>query len=275
MTSVEPFRLWLRAEGLAGTTVSAYVGHVRAMLREQPDGDAVAWATRKLPNAPSGSARAMRHALRRWFTFRGIDPGSVPLPAGKRTPRRLREALTTADGVAYERAILAAHLSAPIRTILLILPLTGLRIHEACQLCEGDVRLFDGEHGLFVRGKGQHERFVPLLPAAAALLDAYAAAACGPTSDPSAYLFPGRDSGHVRPDSVRKQLRELRTSRELTPHVLRHTFATRCLHGGMPLPTLQRILGHADLRTTAIYLHVRPTDAAEALRRAWGPPHAG
>jgi len=256
------FTAYLNAEGIAPSTVRTYLGHLRAFARDQPDGDVVAWATRRLADATASTARGVRYALRRWLRFRGIDPASVPIPAGRRVPRRLRDALSPEEGIEYERAVRAADLSSAVRTILLLLPLTGLRIHEACQIRGSDLRVLDGERGLFVRGKGQHERFVPLLPDAASLVDAA-------LSMDGGYLFPGRGGGHVRPDSVRKQLREIRTRREVIPHVLRHTFASRCLHGGMPLPTLQRILGHADLRTTAIYLHVRPVDAAEALRRAW------
>lgn len=264
------FAAWLRAEGLAATTITAYVGHVRAMLRAQPDGDVCAWATRRLGDAPAGTARAIRHALRRWLRFRGIDPATVALPSGKRTPRRLRSALNAEELELYERAVREARISSATRTILLLLPLTGLRIHEACQLRYRDLRVIDGARGLFIHGKGEHERFVPLLESAAQLLDGYVATYATGLSVGEGFLFRGRAGGHIQPDSVRKPLRELRTAREVIPHVLRHTFATRCLHGGMPLPTLQRILGHADLRTTAIYLHVRPIDAAEALRRAWG-----
>lgn len=262
------FGAYLRANGLAATTVRAYLGHVRAMLRAQPDGDVLTYTTARFATAPAGTAQAIRHALRRWLDYTGAGP--VALPTGQRTARRERDALTADEVRDFELTVRAADLTAPIRTILLLLPLTGLRIQEACQLRVSDVIVRDGARGLFIRGKGRHERFVPLLPEAVELLDGYGVialvASWGAGAD---YLFPGRAGGHVRPDSVRARLRELRARREVIPHVLRHTFATRCLHGGMPLPTLQRILGHADLETTAIYLHVRPLDAAAALRGAW------
>lgn len=252
------FTAYLRADGLAATTIAAYVGHVRAMLRAHPDGDVLAYATATLATAPRGTAQAIRPALRRWLVY--AEEAPVTFPAGRRTARRLRDALTQTQVEEYEAEVRASALSPAIQTILLLLPLTGLRIHEACQLRAADVTERDGTRGLFIRGKGSHERFVPLLPAAATLLEGL---------PDTGHLFPGRTSGHIRPDSVRARLRELRSRPELIPHVLRHTFASRCLHGGMPLPVLQGILGHADLATTAIYLHVRPPDAAAALRRAW------
>jgi integrase/recombinase XerC len=156
----------------------------------------------------------------------------------------------------------------PAYTILLLLPHTGLRIAEACNLTKADVQAQRNRRVLRVLGKGNKVRLVPLSTAATAILDAYMADAslAGQT-----WLFPSpRGSGAVRPNAIREPLRRLRATlpgeaREVTPHVLRHTFATRLLDSGVDLKTLQVLLGHATIATTARYLHPSVEALGEAV----------
>ena len=144
---------------------------------------------------------------------------------------------------------------------------TGMRVSELVELpvaaVRGDPRM------ILVRGKGGKERMVPLSdPARAALVhwlalrDADEAVAKTKGIPPSRYLFPGNGAaGHLTRQNVNHLLRELALScgiapDQVTPHTLRHAFATHLLAGGADLRVIQMLLGHADVATTEIYTHV-------------------
>ena len=151
--------------------------------------------------------------------------------------------------------------------LLELLYATGLRVSELVGLpvaaVRGDPRM------ILVRGKGDKERMVPLsAPARAALADWLAArdaaedAARKAGQPPSRYLFPsdGRE-GHLTRQHFHLMLKDIAvlagiSPARVTPHVLRHAFATHLLAGGADLRVIQTLLGHADLATTEIYTHV-------------------
>jgi integrase/recombinase XerD len=144
---------------------------------------------------------------------------------------------------------------------------TGMRVSELVELpvaaVRGDPRM------ILVRGKGGRERMVPLSgPAKDALAgwlaarDAQedAARACG--RPVSGFLFPSRGKdGHLSRQAFHLLVKSLAVAAGLdpaavTPHTLRHAFATHLLEGGADLRVIQTLLGHADLATTEIYTHV-------------------
>lgn len=139
----------------------------------------------------------------------------------------------------------------------------GLRVSELVGLplsaARGELR------ALAVRGKGEKERLVPLGAAARQALAAYltvrAAFLAGAT--PSPWLFPSRGaSGHLTRRRCGQLLKELALAAgidpaRLSPHVLRHAFATHLLDHGADLRSVQAMLGHADIATTQIYTHVQ------------------
>ncbi|MEL6959330.1 MAG: site-specific tyrosine recombinase XerD [Pseudomonadota bacterium] len=144
---------------------------------------------------------------------------------------------------------------------------TGMRVTELVSLpvssTRGDPRM------LLVRGKGNKERMVPLSePAREALKDwlhlrdAIEDKAKADGAPASAYLFPSRGkSGHLTRQSFFNLIKELAVSggidpTKVTPHTLRHAFATHLLAGGADLRSIQTLLGHADVATTEIYTHV-------------------
>jgi site-specific recombinase XerD len=111
-----------------------------------------------------------------------------------------------------------------------------------------------GVLGLKFRGKRDEERFVPLNSAARKALDAYMTIA-----KPRRWLFQGNMGTPISPEVVRKACRKMRLDYpelgQLTPHVMRHTFATMALRNGADLRTVQVLLGHKSIQTTARYLH--------------------
>ena len=142
------------------------------------------------------------------------------------------------------------------RALVALLLFAGLRRSEVTAITLED---FDLEQGhLLVRGKGAKQRAVPLAPVVVAAIQEYLP--CRPQTD-SAHLFVSRVGGHALPGRVtnrmlRQVLRGADLDRErITPHRLRHTFATQLIRNGVDVRTVQELLGHADLQTTARYLH--------------------
>jgi integrase/recombinase XerD len=145
------------------------------------------------------------------------------------------------------------------RTLLLTLYGTGLRRAELCDL---RVRNIDSQRMMLrvERGKGGRDREIPLSPTLlAALRDYYR------WMRPQTYLFPGTRHGwradapitsKVVWDAVQYAVRTAGLEKRVTPHTLRHTYATHLLEAGADLRTIQLLLGHADLSHTTVYLHL-------------------
>ncbi len=143
-----------------------------------------------------------------------------------------------------------------------VLYATGMRVSELVSLplaaARGDPRM------LLIRGKGGRERMVPLSAPARTALSAWIAtreAAEDPRA-PSRFLFPSRGrSGHLTRHRFFTLIKEIALAAgidpaRVTPHTLRHAFATHLLAGGADLMAIQALLGHADVSTTEVYTHV-------------------
>ena len=146
--------------------------------------------------------------------------------------------------------------------ILLLLYGSGLRIAEAMALT---ARVLPVGDTVRVTGKGGKERVVPVVPAVAQAIEAYAEACPWPLEGDGS-LFRGARGGPLSADLVRRAVRnarrELGLPESLTPHALRHSFASHLLAAGADLRSLQELLGHASLSSTQIYTKV---DAARLL----------
>jgi integrase/recombinase XerD len=124
---------------------------------------------------------------------------------------------------------------------------------------------------ILVRGKGRRERLVPVSPPARAALDAYLAALAGSGQGGSKWLFPSSGAaGHLTRQHVAIELKALAReagldAESLSPHVLRHGFASHLLAGGADLRAVQQMLGHADISTTQIYTHVQAERLTEVV----------
>lgn len=144
--------------------------------------------------------------------------------------------------------------------LLELLYATGLRVSELVSLpataARRDARM------LVVRGKGDKERMVPLNDSAKNAIGDYLAARKAGGGTESKWLFPSfGDSGHLTRQHFARELKELAgraglSARLVSPHVLRHAFASHLLHNGADLRSVQMLLGHADISTTQIYTHV-------------------
>ena len=212
--------------------------------------------------APSTVARRSA-ALRRFFGFlvddglRKDDPSAaLPRPRFERPlPRILDEAEIQRMFEAAEDRAASGEMTA-VRNLALLELLygSGLRASELVSLPRASVR--SGQPFLMVRGKGDKERLVPISTRADSAVSAWLEHVIGD----SLWLFPSgkKHLSRVRLfQIVRAMAADCGISPErISPHVLRHAFATHLLSGGADLRVLQSLLGHADIATTQIYTHV-------------------
>jgi integrase/recombinase XerC len=210
-------------------------------------------------------------AIRGFFRFlvqRGYlesDPAAALSPPHKerRLPRVLR--LEEIDAAEEMQNLHVYRTSIRDMAIVELLYATGMRVAELAGLDMDDVDIERGE--VRVLGKGRKERLIPMHEAAQQLLANYirkerpilqANAAEGETEGNP--LFLSVKGGRLSDRGVRRVIerffRGLEGGKRISPHTLRHTFATHLLQGGADLRTVQELLGHVDLSTTQIYTHL-------------------
>ncbi|MBI3999238.1 MAG: tyrosine recombinase XerC [Candidatus Omnitrophica bacterium] len=157
------------------------------------------------------------------------------------------------------------------RTILEVLYSSGIRVSELVGLNAEDVDLLSSL--LKVRGKGKKERIVPIGSCAAQAIKEYLDALSTHSEDRLQPLFLNRQKTRLTDRSVRRIIlkcaKRAALKKEVSPHTLRHTFATHLLDRGADLRSVQELLGHAHLSTTQIYTHV----SAKRLREAYNQAH--
>jgi integrase/recombinase XerD len=234
---------------------------------------------------PSSQARKLS-ALRRFYGFlyseniRPDDPsGSIETP---RLTRPLPKILSADDAKKLIETAREAAGKAPesLRLVCIVemLYASGLRVSELVSLPLAAVR--KNERFLHVRGKGGRERLAPLSMFAREGLEAYLAVREaflpeGNVTAASRFLFPSSSGeGHLTRRRCHQLLKSLAITAgidpdRLSPHVLRHAFATHLVEGGADLRSVQTLLGHADISTTQIYTHV----AQDRLKRTVESAH--
>jgi integrase/recombinase XerD len=220
---------------------------------------------------------AMRHLHRFLLNerIRSDDPAAIL--SGPKRGRGLPKVLSIADvdrmlskarelAQAADASSLQRLRALRLYCLLEVLYATGLRVSELVSLplsaSRRDARM------IVVRGKGDKERLVPLNDASRQAMADYLAAMQAPTSSKkksvagSKWLFPSfGESGHLTRQHFARDLKELAAAaglapRLVSPHVLRHAFASHLLHNGADLRIVQTLLGHTDISTTQIYTHV-------------------
>jgi len=226
--------------------------------------------------APRTQARKLS-TLRQFYKFlyaegrRGDNPtlGIDSPRVGQALPKLLSEdevgrLLTQAKEQAEKKADLK---SARLHALIELLYATGLRVTELVSLPLAAVQ--SGQPYIYVRGKGDKERLVPISDRAIRALKIYfdlmtAAGSGGKVGSKGGtrWLFPSRGAkGHLTRHRFAQLLKELAAAveispRQLSPHVVRHAFATHLLSHGADLRAVQKMLGHSDISTTQIYTHV-------------------
>jgi integrase/recombinase XerD len=217
----------------------------------------------------SRSAARRLSALRQFFKFllaenhRGDDPiAAIDSPKLGRPLPKLLDEIEMTSLIAVCAGLDGAN-GARLKVLVELGYASGLRVSELVQLPLAAV--LREQPVLIVRGKGNKERMVPLNAPARAALNGYLAVRAqflpkGAESSP--YLFPSRGKeGHLTRQRFGQLLKEIGAQAgippgRISPHVLRHAFATHLLDHGADLRSLQKMLGHADIATTQIYTHV-------------------
>jgi integrase/recombinase XerD len=287
-TLVELFLDMQAAERGAGkNTLDAYrndladlVAHLRAASRSISDAttdDLRGFLGSLAERGFKASSLARRlSAVRQVYRFlyaegkRGDDPAAV-LEGPKRT-RTLPKILSIAevDGLLTQarqdaeddkQPPLQRLRAARLLCLLEVVYATGLRASELVALPASSARR--DQRMLVVRGKGDKERLVPLNQAAKRAMDEYLKLRAEVGRDAqSKWLFPSfGEQGHLTRQHFARELKSLGQTggiapERLSPHVLRHAFASHLLHNGADLRVVQTLLGHADISTTQIYTHV-------------------
>ncbi|ROQ91992.1 site-specific tyrosine recombinase XerD [Desulfosoma caldarium] len=287
---VDLFLEYLVAERrLSRHTVSAYATDLRLLMESLQSMGRGSWADvssedleaylaeKATGTAPKTRARRLA-SLRSFFRFLEERSLLVPNPAmslvSPKLPNKLPKILSASQ---VETLLKAPANGTPLglrdKAILELLYATGMRVAELTALTFHQLNLKAGF--LVIRGKGDKERLVPMGQWAVEALEAY-------LQRGRPVLVSGRDSGRVfvnyrgRPLSrqgvwkiIRSYARRAGIVTAVSPHVLRHSFATHLLQNGADLRSLQMMLGHADISTTQIYTHV----ARERLKRIYEQHH--
>jgi integrase/recombinase XerD len=190
------------------------------------------------------------------------------------TTRRLPTLLSAAEVLCL---IDAPDLATPAgirdRAMLTLMYASGLRVTELVTLRVGDVRAADGL--VRVLGKGDKERLVPVSEPALASVETYVARVRGTWAGPEepVLFVTARGHGMTRQafwKLVQRHALHAGISKRLSPHKLRHSFATHLLEGGADLRAVQTMLGHADIATTQVYTHV-VTDRLKSVHARYHP----
>ncbi|MGE5639225.1 MAG: site-specific tyrosine recombinase XerD [Clostridia bacterium] len=275
--------LWLE-DGLAKNTIASYRADLLLLqgfmagkgLLKVRDEDLFRFLASRRGRA--SSAARLVSTLKRFYRYcvrerrMAADP-TLKLDPPKRAPR-FPKSLSEAD---VEALLAAPEPATPLglrdRAMLETLYATGLRVSELVALKTFELNLDGGV--LRVMGKGSKERLVPLGEEAVAKLQEYLA---GPRKDllgkrSSEHVFvTGRGAGMTRQafwHLIRRYGARAIPGKKLSPHVLRHAFATHLINHGADLRVVQLLLGHADISTTQIYTHV----ARERLKQLHARHH--
>jgi integrase/recombinase XerD len=274
---VDRFLDMLAAEmGASANTIAAYRNDLEKAAQDvgaslgTASRDSLATLGQKWAGLAASTVARRSSALRRFFRFlvddglRADDPSAaLPQPKLQRPlPRVLSEA--DVEGMfeaAGDKAASREPLALRNMALLELLYGSGLRASEVISLPRAAVR--PGQPFLILRGKGAKERLVPISSRAESAVKAWLENV--PAS--SAWLFPGGKK-HISRVRLFQLVREMAADagirpERISPHVLRHAFATHLLSGGADLRVLQALLGHADIATTQIYTHV---DAARLVK---------
>jgi integrase/recombinase XerD len=220
---------------------------------------------------------AMRHLFRFLLSERVRDDDPAAILSGPKRGRGLPKVLSIADVdglLAHARSLVDAPQASALQRLravrlyclLEVLYATGLRVSELVSLplaaARRDARM------IVVRGKGNKERLVPLNETSKQAMAEYLAAIeslkpeKAKNAAASKWLFPSfGESGHLTRQHFARDLKDLAAAaglapRLVSPHVLRHAFASHLLHNGADLRIVQTLLGHTDISTTQIYTHV-------------------
>lgn len=230
--------------------------------------DVQAFLTQEGQRWASSTMHVVLHALRCFYEWAVQSELIEESPANSITlPRRQSRRLPKVLSAGEVRRLLQCELPPRDRAILLLMLDAGLRLTEVSRLIRSNVDL--QRQTVMIRGKGDKERLIPLSERLHETLESWIYESVG--GGPQSPLFPGYKDSPIRPRGIGYIIagigEKAGLGQHLSPHCLRHTFATRLLRRGVNLRVVQELLGHANLTTTQIYTHVVAEDMAQAIQQ--------
>lgn len=264
--------------GLSKNTLDAYERDLHEFAEFAPDLLEVdAAVVRKFMAGLSKQGKATKtqarkiSTLRQFFEFLFVEklrPDNPMLGIEAPKPRKALPKYLNQDEVL--QLLKAAEGNLRLNVMLEILYACGLRVSELISLRKNQARSQDGEVYLFVQGKGKKERIIPLGKFAQTALAAYLASA-----ELNDFLFPAAKNGggaHITRQGFYALLKQLAIEAGLdpakvSPHVLRHSFASHMLENGADLRLIQELLGHENITTTEIYTHIQEQKLHEVVKK--------
>ena len=284
MNYIDIFLESLSAEhGRSKRTLDSYACDLRHADENLPSGLMGATANdiqKYLANLPERASSIARHAsaLRGFYKFLMLEKIITENPtANLELPKRARTLPKFLSVSEIELLISSAgdtKNATRLRAMLELVYASGLRVSELCEL-PMTANLGDK---LLIHGKGAKERFVPMHDRAQNALHKWLELR---GDDKSKYIFPSNGkTGHITRDGFFKILKKCAVlagidPARVSPHVLRHSFASHLLAGGANLRAIQTMLGHEDISTTQIYTHVLPEKLKEAVKQYHPLGHMG
>ena len=275
---LDAFQHYLLIEkGLARNTLEAYVGDVQRFchyLNQQGTSplhpltrdDVIGYlAARRQQGISARTTARELVAIKAFYAFMSERSAIADNPAAHiQTPRQWQRLPHTLTHAEVERLLQAPDTNTPLgkrdAALLELLYATGMRASELVSLTLNDINTIGGY--VKVKGKGDKERLVPVGDMAAVQLDDY-------LLEGRPKLVKNRQAPHVFVNRaaqgltrqglwkiVKRYVQEATITTHVSPHTLRHSFATHLLEGGIDLRSLQHMLGHTDISTTQIYTHV-------------------
>jgi integrase/recombinase XerD len=268
-SDLHQFATWLgtekKADQITADELSAYLSHLNQQGQQ------------------ASSLARKTSTLRQFFKFCCLEKDFNLNPAEQlqtgharnRLPKFLtHEQITellaaTLRGLPYESTPIQKALQTRDQAMVFLMYATGLRVSELVGLTLHQIDLTS--HVVRVRGKGDKERIIPFAPAAGQILKNYLENFRLLLQPQTEHLFPNARGLVLTRQSFWKILKSLALEAgipsSLSPHQLRHSFATHLLTGGMNLRSLQLLLGHSDLSTTQIYTHVSSEHLKDAHKK--------
>lgn len=285
---LKDFLIYLSSEkGLAKNTLISYETDIKtffAFLKEKgmseiqdvTEDTLLAFLKKQsLKRSLSSNCRSLM-ALKMFFRFLKQEALIQKDPCSHMEPARATWVLPEVLSVAEVDALLKATEGPSSqdlcnKAILELLYACGLRVSELCGLNIADI----GESAIRVKGKGGKERLIPIHPQAVKAIDAYLHTR-GDEKQDNLPLFVSKSKKRLSRFAVWKRIKEMAKKAHITktisPHTLRHSFATHLLEGGADLRIIQELLGHSHIDTTDLYTHISLKHIEEAFDKCHPKP---
>ncbi|MEK6974252.1 MAG: site-specific tyrosine recombinase/integron integrase [Nanoarchaeota archaeon] len=258
--NIKNFTTELKLKGFSQQTINAYTVHTNQFLEytnkdiskldEQDIKNYLSWliSDKKLALA----SVALKKAAVKSF-FEEILKKKVPTIKTPKIPKKLPEVLTKEE----VKLLIESAATLKSRLIMEILYSSGLRVSELVKLKLSDIEL-NNKTGWVRKGKGSKDRMFIISDIVVKTIDKYLK-----HFSIKDYLFPGKNST-ITTRNVQKILKKTAAkcniTKKVSPHTIRHTFATHLLEGGTDIRMIQELLGHSSLNTTERYTHVSSTE---------------